>query len=1175
MEAEVKCTEADCTGKKECGDYCIICFILNEDPIEDSPRPDEGNSEKTGDMLAKNETLAAVSVAVDEPQVEHNARQVLRANKNVVFAKANGLPPEHPKIFEQEITSVGFSNFGVCPASEGISERQSVAVQDKITDSTVESAGSVSRIEPEPSTSGYSGQKRKRNANTDSVEAKKNSRANERKANASQDGKRLKEGVCQQQHTTRRAAARETRGLNTMSALFASIFLLGLVHANAVNFTTVYEWDQSDFIWPSGADTSIEQMKQNFNPENVDLRYMAVFGERLILSLDSHPSIPATLVWLPTSDTSTAPPQLAPFPSWDLHIKDNCETIQAAEGIETDNDGRLWVLDDGSRNCPSKLWIFDLAKNDTIERVHQFPDTVISHTYNERWFHDIVLDKTPDDYLAYIVDSKSEHIVVYSRNMDKSWSVRTPGSKWISLALSPNCEARQLFLGKDNSKEFYSMSVSELKKEGGNAAVKFIGEWDEEPYKMLIDSANVLYAAFHFTTYISKWNISEPFSEQRFHEVGKLRAYRAFTYALDANGTIWMTERNVTGDENNNYKLLQAEVGARSYQYSTSTASTTPQVNVNEETSEDVNKTSTSKSGTPQLALQLNETSGGYACLVGDPRKIQSSNTVVMFLLVCCLVLSGIVILWLTLRMRRMQNSFRQIQIETNGEMMARYIHIIFTLTIGLSLAADNFTSVFDWDHMSFDIVSAESKNFSFSGKFYPMYMAVSRERLFLSIFPPKAVPATLVSLPTTSATPPKLTPFPSEQMHIKDNCRTIQHATGLEADSEGRLWVLDNGNQNCLAKLWIFNLENNDALVLVHEFPQTLVSKDSNKRWMHDLVLDETKDDWLSYILELISGNLLAFSMKSNKSWLLQALGQQFSALALSPKEQNRRRLYLTNSNELYSVSVASLTAGSGDLEKIGSWTKKPYRMLTDSAGSIHAAFLSQKYASTWNFTDPLKEARFFEIKETKTIRPFVFSLDPAGTLWLMVNDLDQKHRLLKAEKGVRSYLYNAISEKTFREIFPLVRFFPIACLIILGVFLLGLSTAFISRLFLRRSKQEISLQEEESCSEPVPAAVPQERSISADEADLHYDYVTAEPPSPGLYQRAESFPSQSEIPRHAPSSPAEYDDVGIADQEVLYENYGLGPRNPEQYVEMRLDLESVVYLEVLADEDGIGFTK
>ncbi|XP_065335215.1 protein yellow-like [Cloeon dipterum] len=231
-----------------------------------------------------------------------------------------------------------------------------------------------------------------------------------------------------------------------MSAFVAAIFLLGLCLANAVNFTTVYEWewDTFDFVWPSGADTSIGQIKDEYKPGNVYAAHMAVFGERLFLSLDANPGIPATLVWLPTSDTSTAPPKLAPFQSWHLHEKDNCDTIQVARGMDTDSDGRLWVLDEGNRNCPCKIWIFNLVNNDTTERVHQFPDSVVSHSYDKRYLRDIVLDKTLDDYLAYIADSQIEHFIVYNRKMDKSWSVKTPGRRWLSLALSPNREARQL-----------------------------------------------------------------------------------------------------------------------------------------------------------------------------------------------------------------------------------------------------------------------------------------------------------------------------------------------------------------------------------------------------------------------------------------------------------------------------------------------------------------------------------------------------------------------------------------------------------------------------------------------------------------------------------------------------------------------------------------------------------
>ncbi|XP_065331559.1 protein yellow-like [Cloeon dipterum] len=352
-----------------------------------------------------------------------------------------------------------------------------------------------------------------------------------------------------------------------MSAFFAVVFVLGLGLANAVNFTTVYDWNQLDFIWPSGANSYIEEVKRSFNPKSVEFQYMAVFGERLFLSLDWKYGLPATLVWLPTSGTSTASPTLTPFPSWNLHERNKCDTIQTATGLETDIDGRLWVVDDGTVACPGKIWIFDLLNKDKTEHIHQFPDAVVTHEKFSRGLRDIVLDKTPDDYIAYIRDANSEHIVAYSRKMDKSWSVKTSRKKWKSFALSPSREARQLYLSKSFSDDFYSVSVSELRSQGESADAKLLGQWKKIPSRMLIDSANVLYAAFFNANYLAKWNISEPFHEQRFHEFGELGAIEPFTFALDSNGTLWLTEQNETGGANR-HKLLKASIGTKSYLYS-------------------------------------------------------------------------------------------------------------------------------------------------------------------------------------------------------------------------------------------------------------------------------------------------------------------------------------------------------------------------------------------------------------------------------------------------------------------------------------------------------------------------------------------------------------------------------------------------------------------------------
>ncbi|CAB3383299.1 Hypothetical predicted protein [Cloeon dipterum] len=355
--------------------------------------------------------------------------------------------------------------------------------------------------------------------------------------------------------------------LNTMSLFINAIFLFGLCLANAINFTTVYEWDKFDFFWPKGANSSYGQTEQSFNFSEVYFRYMAVDEKRLFLNLDPSPGIPATLVWLPKSGASTEPPKLSPFPSWDLHKNDNCDTIQEARGMKADTDGRLWVLDQGSSHCLSKLWIFDLENNDTIERVHQFPDTVVSHSFDKRWLSDMVIDKTPDDdYLAYIADYRSEQIVVYYLKTNVSWPVKTPEFIWQSLAVSPNKEARQLlYLNRRSysNKELYTVSVSELENEAGSAALRFIGNMTGIPYRMMIDSADVLYAAFYNQNNLSKWNISEPFLEQRFHEAaGVLRTGWPFAFALDANDTFWMMERNQSGNETK-HKLLKAAVGAK------------------------------------------------------------------------------------------------------------------------------------------------------------------------------------------------------------------------------------------------------------------------------------------------------------------------------------------------------------------------------------------------------------------------------------------------------------------------------------------------------------------------------------------------------------------------------------------------------------------------------------
>ncbi|XP_065335406.1 uncharacterized protein LOC135936504 [Cloeon dipterum] len=233
--------------------------------------------------------------------------------------------------------------------------------------------------------------------------------------------------------------------------------------------------------------------------------------------------------------------------------------------METDTEGRLWVLDNGSGHCPSKIWIFNLLKNDNTELVHQFPDAVVSHSFSNRYLRDIVIDKTPDDYLAYITDSLSEHIIVYSQKNNLSWPVKTPGYKFSSISLSPE-EPKQLYLRISLSKVLCSIPVVAF-AQNGNAPAKtlnLIVTWKESAYRMLIDTNRTMYVAFYNKDYIVAREINKPFNERRIYEIADLSNTWPFTFALDSSGNLWITQLKINW-WSRRYSLLKIAVGSKPY----------------------------------------------------------------------------------------------------------------------------------------------------------------------------------------------------------------------------------------------------------------------------------------------------------------------------------------------------------------------------------------------------------------------------------------------------------------------------------------------------------------------------------------------------------------------------------------------------------------------------------
>ncbi|XP_065336034.1 major royal jelly protein 1-like [Cloeon dipterum] len=339
-----------------------------------------------------------------------------------------------------------------------------------------------------------------------------------------------------------------------MDRFLLTTLLLSLPFAHT---STIYEWDEFDFNWPS------EQSKQKyfkgggkFEPDDLRPNFLAVYEERIFLSLYQRWSAPSTLVSFPTAITSgPAPPKLTPYPSLEMNEKGNCRVIQWAQGLQVDALGRLWVLDSGF-NCPSKIWIFNLVHGDSIELSYQFNQSLE--------LYDIALEKTQeDDWLAYIThESESKCLIVFSLNNRRSKTVCSEWKKFKAIAFSSL--EKKLFFSQFDSKELYSISTEILKTTSSIKHPNRIVSWQAvNCYRMLFDNSGVLYAAFLKQTYIETWNAQKLNKNRFFLNGGDYLARTPFTFALDTSGIMWIMVYKTW--KPSRHKLLRIPIGDNSF----------------------------------------------------------------------------------------------------------------------------------------------------------------------------------------------------------------------------------------------------------------------------------------------------------------------------------------------------------------------------------------------------------------------------------------------------------------------------------------------------------------------------------------------------------------------------------------------------------------------------------
>lgn len=192
------------------------------------------------------------------------------------------------------------------------------------------------------------------------------------------------------------------------------------------------------------------------------------------------------------------------------------------------------------------------------------------------------------------------------------------------------------------------------------------------------------------------------------------------------------------------------------------------------------------------------------------------------------------------------------------------------------------FKTWYYWDTLDFAYPTEVERELAIANKEFipennlPLGLEIYGDRIFVSM--PKwkpGVPATLAVIPRVPReASPKLVPYPNWQWHNDGFCDSITSVFRMEADTCGRLWVLDSGlidvttdpKQVCPPKILVFDLKT-DKLLFKYELPEEFIKQDS----LYSNIIVDVRDDCQNvhaYLTDVWRFGIVVFSLEKMRSW-------------------------------------------------------------------------------------------------------------------------------------------------------------------------------------------------------------------------------------------------------------------------------------------------------------------
>ncbi|XP_072377262.1 protein yellow-like [Diabrotica undecimpunctata] len=373
-------------------------------------------------------------------------------------------------------------------------------------------------------------------------------------------------------------------------------------------------------------------------------------------------------------------------------------------------------------------------------------------------------------------------------------------------------------------------------------------------------------------------------------------------------------------------------------------------------------------------------------------------------------------------------------------------------------------TTLYEWSYVNFTWNNLEQYTEAINTKRYvPQNLLIGGIRFFkndMYMSLPKyrpGVPATLTVVPKaeSKSTNVLMTPFPSWEENDDSDCDNLQNVLGIEIDTQGTLWVLDgvrvnNMSIDCPAKLLLFDLNQNGALIHTYTFPNEICLQ--NGGFLNDLVVDET-DGGLAYITDNsnIDPGLIVYSRLQNKSWKFRD-GTMFADLrtsrfvvdtavistplpidgiALSPSSLGHRKVFFSTVGglDLYSISTDILKNESSISN--GLWrygvsllgTKQGHTdgMMIDADNTLYYTLIDLYGIGKWNVEDVFDSSEVIYRNRTTVIWADSIAMDQQGCLYFTASSAHRylfpttelqltstiSFRIFRMYTGTKSYLF------------------------------------------------------------------------------------------------------------------------------------------------------------------------